>query len=70
MLQTIFGKYGEMTKCKLVTKDDQSRGIAFIEYGTHAEAAKALAGENGKEHAGRVISIEFGKNKPATDSSN
>ena len=67
MLYTIFGKYGEMTKCKLVMKDGQSRGIAFIEYGTHAEAAKALAGENGKDHAGRVISIEYSGNKPATD---
>lgn len=67
MLHGIFSKYGTMTKCKLVMKDGQSRGIAFIEYEKHSEAAKALAGENGANHCGRDISVEFSGSKPGAD---
>jgi RNA recognition motif-containing protein len=37
-LGDIFGKYGKMTKCKLVQKDGRSRGIGFVEY-ENAESA-------------------------------
>jgi len=67
MLHGIFSKYGTMTKCKLVMKDGQSRGIAFIEYEKHSEAAKALAGENGANHCGRDISVEFSGSKPGAE---
>jgi len=66
-LAEIFGKYGTMTKCKLVEAGGRSRGIAFIEYDNHDSAAAALAGENGAEHMGRQITVEFSGNKPGTD---
>jgi len=56
-----------MTKCKLVMKDGQSRGIAFIEYEKHSDCAKALAGENGANHCGRDISVEYSGSKPGGD---
>jgi nucleolin len=67
MLYEIFSKYGTTTKVKLVQKDGQSRGIAFIEYEKHSDAAKALAAENGADHMGRSITVEYSGNKPATD---
>lgn len=57
MLLEIFSKYGTTSKCKLVMKDGQSQG--FIEYEKHSEAAKALAAENGANHFGRDISVEY-----------
>ena len=53
-----------MTKCKLMQAGGRSRGIAFVEYETHASAAKAVAGENGQTHSGREITVEFSGNKP------
>ena len=64
MLAEIFGKYGTMTKCKLVEANGHSRGIAFIEYDNHASAAAAVAGENENTHCGRQITVEFSGNKP------
>ena len=69
MLYEIFSKYGTLTKTKLIQKDGRSRGIAFVEYENHADAAKALAAENGNSHCGREIQVEFSGNKPAGDAS-
>ncbi len=63
-LAEIFGKYGNMTKCKLVQAGGRSRGIAFVEYDNHASAANAIAGENGATHMGREITVEFLCSKP------
>lgn len=49
-LSTIFGKYGTMTKCKLVQQNGRSRGIAFVEYENASSARKAIEGENGSSH--------------------
>lgn len=64
MLAEIFGKYGTMTKCKLVEANGRSRGIAFVEYDNHASAAAAVAGEHESTHCGRQIIVEFSGNKP------
>mgnify|MGYP001025013442 CR=1 FL=1 len=63
MLHTIFSKYGAMAKCKLVEAGGRSRGIAFIEYEKAADAAKAKKGEDGQEHCGRTISVEYSGQK-------
>jgi nucleolin len=64
MLAKIFGKYGKMSKCKLIQQNGRSRGIAFIEYESAASAKKALDAENGQSHAGRDITVDFSGNKP------
>ena len=64
MLAKIFGKYGKMTKCKLVQQNGRSRGIAFVEYESASAAKKALEAENGQSHAGRDITVDFSGNKP------
>ena len=66
-LAKIFGKYGNMTKCKLVQAHGRTRGIAFVDYDNHASAAKAIAGENGATHMGREITVEFSDNKLGAD---
>ena len=63
MLHDIFSKYGAMSKCKLVEAGGRSRGIAFIEYEKASDAAKALKGENGANHAGRTITVEYSGKK-------
>jgi nucleolin len=66
-LQEIFGKYGTMTKCKLVMSNGRSKGIAFVEYDNHESAQKAVDAENGNTHFGRQIAVEFSGNKPQPD---
>ena len=63
MLAKIFGKYGKMSKCKLIQQNGRSRGIAFVEYESAADAKKAMESENGQSHAGRDITVDFSANK-------
>lgn len=60
-----FGAFGEMTKCKLIMSNGQSKGIAFVEYTNAADAAKALAASNGLDLMGRSITVEFSQKKEA-----
>ena len=43
----------------------QSKGIAFVEYASTADAAKALAASNGIDFHGRNIWVEYSGQKPA-----
>jgi len=54
-LNAFFGKYGELTKCKIL----YNKGKAFIEYADHATARKAQQETNQKELDGRSIWVEF-----------
>lgn len=54
-LNEFFGKYGELTKCKIL----YNKGKAFIEYADHATARKAQQETNQKELDGRSIWVEF-----------
>lgn len=63
-LSGIFSKYGQPSKVKLLMQNGRSRGIAFVEYETGAEAAAAAEGENEQEHYGRQIFVELSGNKP------
>ena len=63
-LKKIFGKFGSMTKCKLVMQNGRSRGIAFIEYEIASSAKKAIDSENGATHMGREITVDYSGNKP------
>lgn len=57
-LQTLFGKYGEVKAVNLITDkySGQSKGFAFVEMASVADAEKALA-ENGNEFMGRALTV-------------
>lgn len=56
-----------MTKCKLITANGRSKGIAFVEYDNSSSAQAAVDGENGQTHLGRQIAVELAGNKPQPD---
>ncbi|NEU34460.1 RNA-binding protein, partial [bacterium LRH843] len=58
-LKAHFGKYGELTKVKLIMSQGQSKGKAFIEYADHAQARDALNATNESNLDGRTIYVEF-----------
>lgn len=60
-LNEFFGKYGELTKCKILF----NKGKAFIEFADHATARKAQKeNQQGKELDGKSISVEFTNQAP------
>lgn len=59
-LKTLFGKFGNMVKCKHL----YNKQVAFIEYTEHSAAAKALAATNGTDLDGACIEVQFSGDKP------
>jgi cold-inducible RNA-binding protein len=58
-LRTLFEPFGQVTRVH-IGKDREtgrSRGFAFVEMANDDEAAKAMAGLNGKEFAGRALKV-------------
>ena len=57
-LYTFFEKHGEVRSVSLITDkySGQSKGFAFVEMASAADAEKALA-ENGVEFMGRTITV-------------
>ena len=45
--------------------DGTSKGIAFVEFSSHAEAKKAMLAENGKALEGRNLKVNFSGDPPA-----
>jgi len=68
-LRNHFAQHGNLIKVKLVMSNGQFKGIAFVEYDSHASAAKAQAAENGNDLCGRTMGVEFSADKarPATE---
>ena len=66
-LRTIFETHGAIAKISLVTDRDtgRSRGFAFVEMASAAEADKAMAALNGTEIGGRTLTVN--EAKPKTD---
>mmetsp|Transcript_19354 Transcript_19354/g.14008 ORF Transcript_19354/g.14008 Transcript_19354/m.14008 type:complete len:104 (+) Transcript_19354:895-1206(+) len=59
-LEKYFGKYGTVTKVKLVkSQDGKSKGFGFVEFKTHAQAQKAMDAENGNDWEGRPLNVSF-----------
>jgi len=58
-LRDLFSKAGTVANCDLITDKftGRSRGFAFVEMATQAEADKAVAEFNGKEFGGRVLTV-------------
>jgi len=55
-----FEVYGTLTKCKHLF----AKQVAFIEYATHEESAKAQNGTNGSDLDGASLQVEFSGDKP------
>jgi nucleolin len=59
-LRTLFEAHGTLVKCKHL----HAKGVAFIEYESHENAAKAQAATNGAEVDGAYIDVQFSGDKP------
>ena len=58
-LQQLFGQAGTVESAQIIEDRDtgQSKGFAFVEMSTEAEAASAIDQFNGKEVAGRMLKV-------------
>jgi cold-inducible RNA-binding protein len=58
-LQQLFGQAGTVESAQIIEDRDtgQSKGFAFVEMSTDAEAASAIEQFNGKEVAGRMLKV-------------
>ena len=62
-IHDLFKQSGNVVSCKLIMDKvtSQSKGFAFVEMGSEAEAAKATADRNGKELDGRPLKVNEAK---------
>jgi RNA recognition motif-containing protein len=63
----LFKQAGNVVSCKLIMDKitNTSKGFAFVEMGSEAEATKAMADCNGKELGGKALKVN--EAKPRTD---
>jgi RNA recognition motif-containing protein len=66
-LKTLFGKFGAVKSAKLVLDafTQKSRGFAFVEMPSDAEANEAIAALNNKEIQGRPLFVAQARPKEA-----
>jgi RNA recognition motif-containing protein len=59
----LFQQSGNVISCQLIMDKvtNKSKGFAFVEMGSEAEAAKAMADRNGKELDGRALRVNEAK---------
>ena len=59
-LEGIFAIYGEIMSTKIIydRADWSSKGFGFIEFEKKADALKAIAAMNGKEHRGKALEVK------------
>ena len=59
----LFKQSGNVVSCQLIIDKDtgKSKGFAFVEMGSEAEAAKAMAACNGKDLDGRALKVNEAK---------
>ena len=62
-LNALFAPYGSVVSCSLIMDrmTNKSRGFAFVEMGSQAEATKAIAELNGKDCNGRPLTVNEAK---------
>ena len=62
-LRRLFEAFGTVTSCNLIMDKmtDKSRGFAFVELSSPAEATKAIAEMNGKDVGGRALTVNEAK---------
>jgi len=64
-LTALFQEFGQVTRVNVVMDREtgRARGFAFVEMPNDEEAAKAVAGLNGKEVGGRAIKVNEARPK-------
>lgn len=62
-LKDAFTRFGDVSSCKLITDRDsgRSKGFAFVEMATAAEAHDAIAGLDGSDLDGRSMRVNEAK---------
>lgn len=58
-LRELFSQYGAVASVAVITDRDtgRSKGFGFVEFANDAEAQAAIAGLNGKDMAGRSLTV-------------
>lgn len=71
-IRTFLSAYGNITNVKLITDRDtgQSKGFAFVEFATQAEAEDAAKKANGQTLDSRSIKVNMSKPKERTGGGN
>jgi RNA recognition motif-containing protein len=66
-LKAAFLPFGDVIEARIIRRfdNDASRGFGFVEMADEDAAAKALAGMNGKDLAGRVLKVGWARVGPA-----
>ncbi|GHU15636.1 RNA-binding protein [Spirochaetia bacterium] len=69
-LRNLFAQYGTVESVKIITDRDtgNSKGFAFVEMSSDAEAQAAISGTNGVELDGRAIKVNEAMDKPRRES--
>ncbi|HEV2233501.1 MAG: RNA recognition motif domain-containing protein [Terriglobia bacterium] len=69
-LRTLFAQFGEVQQVKIMTDRDtgKPRGFGFVEMTQDEDAAKAVAGLNGKDFEGRALTVNEARPKPERSS--
>ena len=62
-MQRTFGEFGSVNSAKVITDRDsgQSKGFGFVEMGTAAEAAAAIAALHGQDLGGRDMVVNLAR---------
>lgn len=62
-LEQLFGQFGKVTSAQVIQDRDtgRSKGFAFVEMSSDAEAQAAINGLNDKEHNGRPLTVNEAK---------
>jgi len=62
-LQALFAKAGAVKSVTLITDRDtgRSKGFAFVEMGSEAEAQKAISMFNGTQYADRTLTVNLAR---------
>lgn len=71
-LRQLFASFGEVTSARVIKDKNtgRSRGFAFVEMSSDAEAEKAMASLNNKELEGRPLSISVAREKDSSSRRN
>ena len=65
-LRGAFEAFGQVQEISMIQDRDTGRpkGFAFVEMSTNAEAQAAITGLNGKEFAGRALTVNEARPRP------
>ncbi|MBV9769822.1 MAG: RNA-binding protein [Bryobacterales bacterium] len=64
-IRSLFEAYGTVERVNIITDRDtgQPRGFGFVEMSANADADRAIAALNGREHDGRALNVNEARPK-------